>query len=418
MTVRPSARCRGGVLGLGSVTRIFPRDGDRQFLPSLLVDSLCAVPQAKGCFVAYKEVILHKLNSEEYEALREELHSVRNCITTFVGFVLGGSAAASLGLARLGGSQMGTSPPFILIAITSLTLALTGTVVLIILQYKFISHNRYAGYCKLLTQERYEGITDPVFGWEVCLEQLRFSDFNSRSTLEFLRTEYPSPSGLTIPTQVDTAAQADPNPMTRPLELVDKEAIATKFNEFGGPRPTADRAGKRRGLWAIYWGLLGHTMSTGWGFPVYVVIITLSMTLLFASMCALTTFQALREDHVSTKVGIAVGLVLLLLIYIWAKGMAKLSNLLGRSRSINAFCWKFIPFRFRLLTALGATNYGVITGIPGDLSKPVIDAEKDWEGMHWYDKMRIPPGTEIPKGKVPKKRVKVRVAPNGEPSTD
>lgn len=70
--------------------------------------------------------------------------------------------------------------------------------VLLILFYKFYSHNRLAGYCKLLNHERHsmdetkdetkskDGESISLFAWEICIERLRASDISPKALLDLL----------------------------------------------------------------------------------------------------------------------------------------------------------------------------------------------------------------------------------------
>lgn len=44
---------------------------------------------------------MQKQNIREYELARKELFDIRNCITTYVGFVIGGSGVAFMGITLL-----------------------------------------------------------------------------------------------------------------------------------------------------------------------------------------------------------------------------------------------------------------------------------------------------------------------------
>lgn len=96
-------------------------------------------------------------SSKEYEFMRYEMESLKSCITTYVGFVIGGVGAAIFGFAK------DTPVPnnFGAIVYSALALALIIDLVLSVLMYKFHSHNRYTGYCAALNHERFTSIADP-----------------------------------------------------------------------------------------------------------------------------------------------------------------------------------------------------------------------------------------------------------------
>lgn len=84
-------------------------------------------------------------NVREYEMVRQEMSSVKDCITKYIGFVLGGSGAAIFLIARMGhntGEKVLIMNDYetclICYAITTII-----NFVLLILFYKFHSHNRF-----------------------------------------------------------------------------------------------------------------------------------------------------------------------------------------------------------------------------------------------------------------------------------
>ena len=93
-------------------------------------------------------------NLSEYILVRKELQEVKNCITQYMGFVLGGSSLSFIGVwfSRRNGED------FLAPAYISLSLSIIVVLVLVILFYKFNSHNRFAGYRKLLIQEVWDEV--------------------------------------------------------------------------------------------------------------------------------------------------------------------------------------------------------------------------------------------------------------------
>ena len=58
---------------------------------------------------------------------------------------------------------------------TPIAIALLIMLVLLIVYYKFNSHNRYAGYCKLLNEESWNipsELNEDVYTWEICIDRL------------------------------------------------------------------------------------------------------------------------------------------------------------------------------------------------------------------------------------------------------
>ena len=104
------------------------------------------------------------------------METIKKCITDYMGFLfllVGGSFSAWAGIAILSKGEM----IFPAIGYCSLGLSLIAVLMLLILVYKFISHNRYAGYCLLLSREIWQKSQpdDALLIWEVCVDQLRAS---------------------------------------------------------------------------------------------------------------------------------------------------------------------------------------------------------------------------------------------------
>ena len=124
-------------------------------------------------------------NEKEYKIIRDEIQNLKNCITNYMGFVLGGSGISYAGLISIGNNI--NKEEAVSIAFLSIILAFVVSLVFLILIYKFNSHNRYAGYCKLLNQEQLllknnENINPgdiDIMSWEICVDRLRSSKFNS-----------------------------------------------------------------------------------------------------------------------------------------------------------------------------------------------------------------------------------------------
>lgn len=104
---------------------------------------------------------MQKENVEEYKLIRQEMLSLKNCITNYVGMALAGTGAAVAAYAILPNGKTST------LALSALSLALIITLILNVLIYKFHSHNRYAAYCRLLEQEHWtlSRHVDSVYLW-------------------------------------------------------------------------------------------------------------------------------------------------------------------------------------------------------------------------------------------------------------
>ena len=119
---------------------------------------------------------MQRQNVTEYKIVRTEMETLKKCITDYMGFLfllIGGTFSAWAGIAILSKGKI----IFPAIGYCSLGLSLIAVMMLLVLVYKFISHNRYAGYCLLLSRELWEENQRDadLLIWEVCVDQLRAS---------------------------------------------------------------------------------------------------------------------------------------------------------------------------------------------------------------------------------------------------
>jgi hypothetical protein len=267
-------------------------------------------------------------NVKEYETIRAELKALKECITAYVGFVIAGSATAFYGLAE----QM-TKPDArpLGIAASSLILAIVSTLVLMLLNYKFNSHNRYVGYSKLLMHERYTMDDVPVFGWEICVDRLRHSDRNDEALLNYCH---------------------DPN-----NKVIGVEDLHAKIQKLSGQAPPDNSQ-------SVSWG--GFRSSVSWRFPFHVANVFLCLNVVFVAFALyFLPIRGLVEqpgsfgprDYVLL---IAVALLLCVLIGLWRTVRNSLFKLMLGSETVEAYCWKFVPIRARFLRCLKAEQYELI----------------------------------------------------------
>ena len=92
-----------------------------------------------------------------------------------MGYVLGGGGAALFGMAAINRSNNDW-----FLAYSAASLVIIEMLVLLILFYKFNSHNRGAAYCKVLSHESCLISEDQenIISWELCIQELRDSDTN------------------------------------------------------------------------------------------------------------------------------------------------------------------------------------------------------------------------------------------------
>lgn len=272
-------------------------------------------------------------NVDEYRMCRAELDSLKGCMTAYIGFVLGGAAAAFVALGSLEKDKI--NAPFL--GLMCLALSLTVSFVFLVLVYKFASHNRFAGYCKLLTQERFTGDAGPLILWEICMDWLRASDVDPA----FLLARCPPHAIPATPDQGKQHLAAD--------HL--SQRVAFCYSKDG-----ADWGAKRRGAWHLLQFLFwGRSLDASWRYPLYVASTFASLVLIFGMIGWVLVLQADDMTGIASSwrhglLWVATALQLLL----WLRFLGKLHSLMLGSNTVDANCWKFLPIRYELVRqALG-----------------------------------------------------------------
>src|SRR5438067_87634 len=118
-----------------------------------------------------KENSMQLQNVSEYKAMRHELTHVRNCIGRYFGFVIFGAGPAFWLLAAKASEKILDAE----MSCAAILFADVSMLILFLLSYKFTSHNRYAGYSKLLTHEHFSAkaaLDKHIYLWEICVDIL------------------------------------------------------------------------------------------------------------------------------------------------------------------------------------------------------------------------------------------------------
>lgn len=262
-------------------------------------------------------------NVAEYQEIRKELAALKECITTYVGFVLVGSAAAVWGLAV---NTSGVGPRHMAMALASILLAWVSVLVLFLLSYKFTSHNRCAGYCKLLMHEELEGgypLAKDLFLWEICVDRLRASHFDKGLLREYCREVKMWTFGV--------------------------ENLEERVCRYLAPKekfPASLKKGLAKSFAGVWLLLVGSGEKSGsWKFPVYVSRIFAAIDAILVSFAAFFLYTA---DHFGWLRTLVIALFCLL-AGAWIKFLAKLYDQMAATEMVESFCWRFVPIRARLL---------------------------------------------------------------------
>jgi len=282
-------------------------------------------------------------NSEEYKLLRSEMQNLKNCMTTYLGYVLGGSGLVFIGFYTIRNYEL----KFEIIAFISLLLSITVSMVLFIIFYKFNSHNRYAGYCKLLNQEQLcienlELEKIDINSWEICIDRLRLSDFED-DPFQKLRSSLVND------------------------KIISKEQ-EQKIVEISGINKQSDKHGFRRGLKIIFEIFIGNVQTKSWQFPLSVISVFLSLSAIYVSFSLYSMYMAypvLNQEFVfsGTYLSIIVYFFLFLIfLSMWYAYIIKLYNLMCGSATVDAYCWKFLPIRYAFIKNKSSKiEYSLIT---------------------------------------------------------
>ena len=270
-------------------------------------------------------------NVKEYDLIRQEMISVKECMTKYIGFVLGGSGLAIYAILSMGHS----SARFYEIAFTCFLLSVIMSFVLLILIYKFFSHNRFAGYCKLLNHEGYgsEGndpITDrenlALFAWEICIERLRASDASPSVLLNFLKT-------------VD-------------IKNIDKEKLNYLLIKYTGRNPQKDRHKFLKGLKILFSAIFGKIETRSWGFPPMIIAMFFVIVIgfLVGGFYTITKISFMNSKALDTNmIFVLAGAVLVAQLIIWFRFIGKLYALMKGSATVDGFFLRFMPVRASFL---------------------------------------------------------------------
>lgn len=268
----------------------------------------------------------------EYTLVREEMISIKSCITTYMGYVLGGTGAALFGMAAINRSDNNY-----FLAYAPAGLAVVLLMVLLVLFYKFASHNRAAGYCKALSQEMRDTSGGPteLISWERCMQFLRESD-------------------------------RDRTVLIDPLEIVELDGVENKgiliraLDNVVGRHPQVDRFKFRRGCKLVLLSLVGMQEETSsWNFPIFVTNIFFTITTLLMAISIINFWDliaGLQEGSAIHEVLVhylAVALFISLTLLIWTRLAGKLYTLMTGSATVNGYYIRFLSIRALIFEELG-----------------------------------------------------------------
>ena len=286
------------------------------------------------------------------------LQNLKNCITNYLGFVLGGSGVAFVSFYWFNTNNLIYSE---VTAFISLIVSVILSLVLSIIFYKFNSHNRYAGYCKLLNQERIElpnietsnlikDVEYDLVSWEICVNRLRYSDFEDEP-FKNLYHNYKI-------TDVITHEQRE------------------KISNYSGKKKGIDKYRFWKGTKLIVELILGRVNTKSWQFPLFVTGIFTTLTIIYLVISINLYANVYILDYKTPQIflsNIAYFFLFSILIRVWITYIGKLHSLMEGSSTVDAYCWKFLPIRYGFLKyKFPGIRYSIIT-----LTDYLIDNDKN-----------------------------------------
>jgi hypothetical protein len=269
---------------------------------------------------------MENLNIQEYKLVREEMSRLKDCLTMYVGFVLGASGIAISGIGLLYKYDDNILTPII-----SLILSLLVNLILLVIFYKFASHNRFAGYCKLLNCEIFvnktKGLKDQIFAWEFCIEQLRQTDYEHGKIWQTLRS-------------IESIYQ-------------DAKLVNNKLEEYIGnekkPIKQMSLIKAQNGFKFLWLHLFGISKTKSWGFPPLVLEVLLFLNITFLFFGIFGSWQYWDKFVQNWLLLIIAFLLIFANPILWFSFLCKLNSLMSGSSTIDGFFWRFLPIRVKFL---------------------------------------------------------------------
>ncbi len=274
----------------------------------------------------------------EIHMLRHEISEVKKCVTSYISALLSGSGFiiivfSGFSVINLDNETNNTSGQFeiikeLAIGLSSILISILILFLFMLIMYKFVSHNRYAGYCLLLSTEKWETPLpgdqtniENVFGWEWCLERVRERD----------------------------------------------QAIAAERGSE--PWTHYDRDAMFKGCELMFSSLLGSPINRSWGFPITVSRILLCLISLFLFIGASLSLHAVYKyiaqipfDGSSGYVGELTFIIVILGVLAtffamhflaWPMLWARYYNVVQGSYTVAEYSRKFTDVRQEFLAMFG-----------------------------------------------------------------
>ncbi|MEQ6123125.1 hypothetical protein AAON49_02855 [Pseudotenacibaculum sp. MALMAid0570] len=276
-------------------------------------------------------------NTKEYEIITASMEAIRHRLTTHLSFTIGGSGIFYFAMNILG-KPNSNELAFPLICIFAATLISSFFYLAL---YKFNSMNRYAGYCKLINIEIgsnkiKKADTDKkikqIITWEICMGKLA----NTKIEIEF-------PIGFWKKAKYNGIEMA---------------ILKNNFEKYKIHNPKIDYGARKKGLLMLLRGINKKDNSKTWKYPLYSSYVYYFLIFIFVSLSisgVISFFIQLSAPMTYMQYSelTLISVLLLTILFVLQKSLSEMYKLMIGSKTVSAYCWKFLPYRIQILNNFG-----------------------------------------------------------------
>lgn len=280
---------------------------------------------------------MNRRNLKEYQIIKQELNEIKNCITKYVAILFGESGISFFLTIYIKEKEFSdNSFPLILFLLFSIALTLSIFYVLI---YKFKSHNRYAGYLKLINQESdliaIEGKTESfsIITWELVMSKL----INSPDSKNYPKERF---SKLKFRGIKESELIEMWTLLHSPKKKIDKYAF------FKGLIIILDQLTLLGTFKKVFFKKM-FERPKAWGYPVSIANVVYVFTLFFLGLGVYIWAGSSEIYNLSQLLIIILfSFPILLMIY---RSFRDIHKLVYGSKTIESYCWQLLFPRVEIL---------------------------------------------------------------------
>jgi len=294
---------------------------------------------------------------KEYELLTKEVSEIKACITRYIGFIIGANGLVFVLVKFFNHGTTGQSNELkfagIELGLNNFVLPFIGISVLsslyFLINYKFNSHNRHVGYLQLLSQEMKHisttnfwpirendklqpGLEENVANNLNCPNHIMswqyiMSRFNSRiQEKEFNSNDF---GNLDFRFALSRKKKYDNlDSFVGNLNIIESflnEIVWKKLNFYSHKRK-----------------LYNKYITKSWRYPIYVYILAL------VQVIVISVFTYLGNQDKPIHFNLTWGIIV---VVIWIYFTKSLFQVMGGNKSIDYYCWQFLPYRVQMLNS-------------------------------------------------------------------